>query len=180
MRRNILFGCACLMMILTACSSASAPPAESAGANDKSAADMASLELVNSRTGEMFKLSDFAGKTVWVQPMATWCLNCRRQMKTLIDVYHQADLDKIAIVSLSVAENVDNQTVAAYADEQGFEWIFAIATPEMGRALIDRFGQTVVVPPTTPHFIIAPDGTVSDLLSGYQDATAAMALLNGA
>ncbi|KPK07150.1 MAG: hypothetical protein AMJ56_13680, partial [Anaerolineae bacterium SG8_19] len=36
------------------------------------------LTLTNARTGETFTLADFGGQTVFVEPMATWCSNCRR------------------------------------------------------------------------------------------------------
>src|SRR5689334_14222167 len=44
-----------------------------------------SLPLANARTGEAFTLADLGGKTVYVEPMATWCTNCRQQMGTIRD-----------------------------------------------------------------------------------------------
>ena len=41
--------------------------------------DWTNLPLVNARTGDTFTLADFAGKTVFIEPMATWCPNCRAQ-----------------------------------------------------------------------------------------------------
>ena len=38
------------------------------------------LPLTNAQTGETFSLADFAGQTVYVEPMATWCANCRQQL----------------------------------------------------------------------------------------------------
>ena len=37
-------------------------------------------ELINASTGESFTLADFEGKTVYVEPFATWCGNCRKQL----------------------------------------------------------------------------------------------------
>jgi thiol-disulfide isomerase/thioredoxin len=166
MRFKLFFLSIGLMMLLAAC-----------GGNAAPAGDWLNLELVDARTGETFKLSDFAGKTVYVEPMATWCINCRRQMKTIIEVLPQIDPEKVVFVGLSVAENVDNQTLANYVDEQGFTWLFAVATPELGRALIDRYGQSAVIPPTTPHIIIYPDGTTSELITGYHDVPGVLALV---
>ncbi|MCU0511327.1 MAG: TlpA family protein disulfide reductase [Anaerolineae bacterium] len=135
-----------------------------------SAPAWAALPLVNARTGATFTLGDFAGKTVFVEPMATWCTNCRRQQRTLIDVLPQVNADAVVFVSLSVEDGLANQTLADYADDNGFNWLFAVATPELAQALIGQFGRTVVNPPATPHFIIAPDGRVGDLMTGFQDA----------
>src|SRR5215475_4612241 len=57
------------------------PPAAAPPANERSA--WHALPLVNARTGQAFTLADFAGKTVYVEPMATWCTNCRQQMGTI-------------------------------------------------------------------------------------------------
>ena len=38
------------------------------------------LPLTNARTGETFTFADFAGKTVFVEPMATWCTNVTTQV----------------------------------------------------------------------------------------------------
>ena len=34
---------------------------------------------MDARTGQTFTLADLQGKTVYVEPMATWCTNCRQQ-----------------------------------------------------------------------------------------------------
>ena len=38
------------------------------------------LELADVATGKNFKLADYHGKTVYVELMATWCPNCRKQL----------------------------------------------------------------------------------------------------
>jgi thiol-disulfide isomerase/thioredoxin len=87
------------------------------------------IALTNSRTGERFSLADFAGKTVYVEPMATWCTNCRAQMHRVVPVYEELSADnRFAFVSLSVGESITDSDLAGYADREGFDWIFAIAT----------------------------------------------------
>ena len=44
-----------------------------------------SYELTDVRTGEAFTLSTFTGKTVFVQPMATWCIRCKRQLNSVAE-----------------------------------------------------------------------------------------------
>ncbi|NOK58862.1 MAG: hypothetical protein GFH27_549301n110 [Chloroflexi bacterium AL-W] len=124
------------------------------------------LELTNARTGETFTLADFADKTVYVEPMATWCSNCRQQLGNLSQARAQLDSDQYAFIALSVETNISDADLAAYADEAGFEWTFAVMTPEVLQALTDVFGRTITNPPATPSFIIRTDGTNTDLMTG--------------
>jgi cytochrome oxidase Cu insertion factor (SCO1/SenC/PrrC family) len=128
------------------------------------------LPLVNARTGESFTLADFAGKTVFVEPMATWCTNCRQQLNNVkAATATLADAD-VVFVALSVETNLDNASLAAYADANGFDWTFAVITPELLQELAALFGRTITNPPATPHFIIRPDGSTSDLITGIESA----------
>ncbi|MCB9451411.1 MAG: TlpA family protein disulfide reductase [Anaerolineaceae bacterium] len=131
--------------------------------------DWASLPITNARTGETFTLADFAGKTVFVEPMATWCTNCRRQLGTNVrPAYEQLSSDNVVFVSFSVAENVSDQVLADYADQQGWEWVFAVASTELTAGLTSDYGRGVITPPSTPHFIISPTGTLSALHTGFE------------
>jgi thiol-disulfide isomerase/thioredoxin len=138
------------------------------------------IALTNARTGEIFTLADFAGKTVYVEPMATWCVNCRAQMHRVVPVYEELSADsRFAFVSLSVGENIADSDLATYADREGFGWIFAIATPEMLAELTNTFGGSVLTPPSTPHFLIFPDGTDSGLKTGPETTEALRTSLLG-
>jgi thiol-disulfide isomerase/thioredoxin len=124
------------------------------------------LPLVNARTGETFTFADFAGKTVFVEPMATWCSNCRQQLGTVSSARSQVDVGQVVFVALSVETNLTAGELAAYADRQGFDWLFAVMTPEILGELSGVFGRTITNPPSTPHFIIRPDGSTTDLVTG--------------
>jgi thiol-disulfide isomerase/thioredoxin len=124
------------------------------------------LPLTNARTGETFSLADFAGQTVYVEPMATWCTNCRQQLGNVSDAKAQLG-DEVAFIALSVETTLSADELARYAEDQGFDFTFAVMTPPLLRALAAAFGQSVTSPPSTPHFIISPDGTTSELLTGF-------------
>lgn len=126
------------------------------------------LPLVNAQTGESFTLADFAGKTVYVEPFATWCSNCRRQMG-YVNEARAAFGDDVVFVALSVEPNISNEALASYAEQQGFNFIFAAMSPEMLRETVAIFGQTISNPPATPHFIIRADGSTTDLFTGISD-----------
>src|SRR5207248_1685323 len=129
------------------------------------------LPLTDARTGQTFTLADLAGKTVYVEPMATWCTNCRQQMGTIRDQLRaQLDPQRIVLVGLSVETDLPREDLATYVDEQGFDWTFAVMTPEMLQALASRFGLTVTNPTAVPHFVIGPDGTTSELSTGFEAA----------
>ena len=138
----------------------------------------AALPLVNARTGERFTIADYAGQTIFVEPMATWCTNCRAQLNNVKEAKAQMTGD-VVFVALSVETALDQAALAQYADENGFDWIFAVATPELLQQLAGDFGQTIANPPATPHFVISPDGTVSDLTTGIESVEAIVASVQG-
>jgi thiol-disulfide isomerase/thioredoxin len=137
------------------------------------------LPLTDARSGATFTLADFAGQTVFVEPMATWCSNCRRQLQNVRAAQAQLGPDVI-FIGLSVETTLDNAAMAAYATNEGFEWPFAVASEELLQALVAEFGRTVVNPPATPHFIIRPDGSFTDLTTGIESAADLIAQLQAA
>lgn len=135
----------------------------------------AATPLVDARSGASFTLNDFAGKTIFVEPMATWCTNCRAQLNNIKTAAEQLAGADVVFVALSVETNLDAAALASYAEENGFAWTFAIATPELLLQLAGDFGQTIANPPATPHFIVSPDGAVSELYTGIESPAAIVA-----
>lgn len=136
-----------------------------------------SLPLVDARTGETFTFSDFSGQLVFVEPMATWCTNCRAQMRNLAAARQQLNNPNIVYIGLSVETTLAPGDLAGYADTHGFDWAFAVMTPEIVSALTDTFGRSVTVPPASPHFLIYPDGSLSPLSAGGIESTAELVQL---
>ena len=128
------------------------------------------IALTNAQTGESFTLGDFAGRTVFVEPMATWCTNCRRQLTDLAATYFQFEGDDVVFIAISVETTLNDSTLATYATDNGYPFTFAVASEDLVRALAAEFGQTVANPPSTPHFIIRPDGSFTDLDTGFESA----------
>jgi thiol-disulfide isomerase/thioredoxin len=129
------------------------------------------IALTDALTEESFTLADFAGKTVFVEPFATWCTNCRQQLANVHAAKQQAGED-VVFVALSVEPNVGSEALAAYAADTGYDLVFAAMPPEMLQALAAQFGQTISNPPATPHFVIRPDGSTSELQTGIQGVEA--------
>lgn len=135
------------------------------------------MALTNARTGETFTLADFMGKTVFVETMATWCTNCRQQLGNVKSAVARADSEQAIFVAISVETNLTAETLAQYADNNDFPWTFAVATPEMVQALAATFGPTIANPPATPHFLIYPDGSHGDLVTGYESGDQILATI---
>jgi cytochrome oxidase Cu insertion factor (SCO1/SenC/PrrC family) len=136
------------------------------------------LSLIDARTGAPFTLADFAGKTVFVEPFATWCTNCRQQLANVHAARQRAaelGRDDVVFVALSVEPNIGRDALAAYAADTGYDLIFAAMPPELLQALAGEFGQTIANPPATPHFVLQPDGTAGPLVTGIESTTAILA-----
>ncbi len=124
------------------------------------------LPLTNARTGETFTFRDFAGKTVYVEPMATWCSNCRMQLGIVREVLARVDPEHVVFIALSIETSLPDAQLARYANAAGFDWLFAVARLELYEELATTFGHSVLNPAVTPHFIIKPDGSTSALATG--------------
>lgn len=127
--------------------------------------DWQTIELTDARTGETFTLASFVGKTVFVEPMATWCTNCRQQLGNVREARAQLG-DDVVFIGLSLETTLSDADLAQYQSDQGFDWTFAVMTPELLQGLADTFGRSITSAPSTPHFVIRPDGSYTDLVTG--------------
>jgi thiol-disulfide isomerase/thioredoxin len=139
-----------------------------------------SAELTDACSGETFTLADFAGKTVYVEAMATWCPPCRDQLarvKEAAALIPEEERAEVVFVALSSEVDLPRETLADYAAANDFPFIFAVMPAEMLQAMVDDLGQEIAVPPATPHLIIAPDGSVGEVHTGSATAEEVLALL---
>ena len=142
--------------------------------------DWQTLTMTNARTGEEFAVSDFLGCAVYVETMATWCLNCLMQMGNVAEALPNLDPDRHVVIAISVETDLPAKDLAKYADNSNLDWIFSVASPEVLKAIVDEFGRDAIVPPSTPHVIVNPDGTASDLLTGLKGPDEIVELMNEA
>ena len=79
--------------------------------------------------------------------------------------------DDAVFVVLSVETDLSAEDVAEYAEDNGFSSMrFAVMSPELLAAFADAFGTSAVNPPSTPHVVIAADGTAGELETGSVSA----------
>jgi thiol-disulfide isomerase/thioredoxin len=121
-------------------------------------------ELVDVRTGDAFTLAELAADgPVLVETMAIWCANCRAQMGEIRSAHELATFHS---VSIDIDASEISGDLADYAEQQGFDWPFALADAELASLLRDRFGNGVLNPPSMPKLLVRSDGSVELLPLG--------------
>ncbi len=95
------------------------PPAPEVG---RLAPDFTLIDL----GGNQVSLSDFRGKTVFVNFWATWCPPCRAEMPE-IEAVHQEYKDKgVVVIGVDILETEDE--VSQFVQRGGYSWTFVIDT----------------------------------------------------
>ena len=167
-----------ISLAAAACTGGGPTPGESAVGGDDAATDLAwrSAQLTDVRSGETFTIDGLAGKLVAIEPMAVWCSNCRIQQREAVMALAALDSDDLIYVGLDVDPNEQVETLTAYAEEQGFDWTFAVASKDVARSLAAELGDQVLSPPSTPLILLGPDGMVIETHFGIRQAAALEAL----
>ncbi|PZR64901.1 MAG: hypothetical protein DLM71_00945 [Chloroflexi bacterium] len=127
--------------------------------------------------GSDFSLADLRGRLVAVETMAIWCINCRLQQQQAQAAIAAVDSPDLVYISLDVDPNEREADLVAYARKAGFDWRFAVASPDVARSLAATFGDEILSPPSTPLLIIGPDGALVSKHLGIQGADALASLL---
>jgi thiol-disulfide isomerase/thioredoxin len=164
--RSILPILGALAVLLGACSAAASPAGESGPPALPGAAATAFLahELVDVRSGERFTLGQLAAeKPVLVETMAVWCTTCLAQQREVVKAHAIGDFHSVGI---DVDPNERAESLADYANGEGFDWRYAMADAVLVKLLTDAYGFAVTNPPSTPTFVIMTDGTVRALEFG--------------
>lgn len=139
--------------------SATEPTTEPAGA------PWQTIEIVDV-DGQAFTLSELAGRPVFVENFATWCPTCRAQLGRTQEAAAAMGDDAVFVV-LSVETDLSADDVREYAQDNGFTSMrFAVMSDELLAAFADAFGTSAVNPPSTPHVVIAADGTAGAMETG--------------
>lgn len=99
--------------------------------------------------GNRFSLSDFGGRVVLLDLMATWCGPCVLEIAHLKNV-QQRYAGEVVILSISVAWGGDtSQGLAAFKEEQECDWTFAVDSDDVAV----KYGVTAI-----PKLVIIDKG----------------------
>ena len=168
---------AVLALALAACGGATTTEATP----DETASTAASpvLEIIAAAPdGSTFTPAEFTGQPVIVETFATWCSNCRSQLGSTQQAAAALGDDAV-VLALSVETSLDPAQLTAYAEENGFTDVrFGVLDAEALATLSDRFGNSVLNPPSTPKFLIGPDGTVGEMTTGPESADELLAAVD--
>jgi len=129
--------------------------------------DWKTIPLTDVLSGESFSVSDFSGKTVFVESFAVWCPTCLAQQRELAKITE----DTYVHVSLDTDPNEDEARVRSHLDAYGFDWRFAVADSQMTALLRDAFGLGVLSAPSAPVILVCPDQSAYFLQSGVKSAS---------
>ncbi len=86
---------------------------------------------LTSTEGEEFSLSDFRGKVVLLDFMATWCGPCISEMDHLKRVYSDYSAEGVIIISIDVDPSEDLHMLEDFKKKVEATWIFA-SGPSVG------------------------------------------------
>jgi thiol-disulfide isomerase/thioredoxin len=115
------------------------------------------------RNGERFRIADLVadGRVVFLETMAIWCANCRRQQGDVVVALSQLDPARVTWIGVDVDSSESAEALAEYSRRLGFDWPFVVAGQDLARAFATEFGDQVLSPPSTPIVVVGIDGRVT-------------------
>jgi len=127
--------------------------------------------LTNVSDGETFSVHDFKGKVVLVETMAQWCSNCLKQQMQVKSLHEKLGMPAdLVTIALDIDPNENGDKLKAYASNNGFDWIYAVAPAEVSREIGNLYGAQFLNPPSTPILLIDRKGEVHLLPFGIKSA----------
>lgn len=138
-----------------------------------------SAALTDARSGNAFTIDDLKGKVVLVELMAVWCSTCKQQQDEMKALHEQMGMpDDLVTVSLDIDPNENLDTVKAYLNTTGFDWMYAVAPADAAREIASLYGDQFLNPPSAPMLIVDRDGVTHPLPFGIKTADDLMQSVN--
>ena len=115
--------------------------------------------------GNVHSLSDYRGKTIFLNFWATWCPPCRAEMPYIQELYEEySQMDDSDVVILAVAfpdygKETDIEGIKSFLEENGYT--YPVLMDEEATLLFQYY---ITAYPTT--FLINPDGNVLGYIPG--------------
>jgi thiol-disulfide isomerase/thioredoxin len=131
--------------------------------------DWRDISLRDIRTGRTFTISDFKGKPVIMETFAVWCPTCAKQQREIRKLHSEIGNEFVSI-TIDIDPNENEEKVKEYLKENGFDWLYAVAPPELTRLLVNRFGTVIANAPSAPVLLINKDGNAKLLERGVKSS----------
>lgn len=97
--------------------------------------------------GNVFNVSDFSGRVVVLDFMATWCTACKKIMDDLREV-HAAHPD-VVFISIDIDSTENSQMLETFKQRYNATWTFALDTDEVSQKYgVAAIPKTVVINPS--------------------------------
>ncbi len=137
-----------------------------------------SVSLTDVNTGEAFTINDLKGKVVLVETMAVWCTNCFKQ-QTQVKALHESlgMRDDFVSLGMDIDPNEDAAKLQGFVEQNGFDWMYAVAPAEVSREISSLYGAQFLNPPSTPMLIIDRHGEAHPLPFGIKRSDDLLAAL---
>ena len=128
-------------------------------------------EFTDVNSGAVLKVADFQGKVVLVETLAMWCSNCYRQQQEVLRLHALlGERDDLVSLGIDIDPNEDSQALSRYTAENGFDWYYTVASPEVIEEISVLYGVQYLNPPSTPMLIIDRGGKAHLLPFGIKSA----------
>lgn len=134
------------------------------GSGETASEDTAPDFTLTDQYGNTHTLSDYKGKTVFLNFWATWCPPCKGEMPEIQEIYesygeNDSDVIVLGIASPDYGREKDEETVAAFLEENGYSFPVVMDT---GGLYAYTYGVSAY--PTT--FMIDKEGNVYGYVTG--------------
>ncbi|MDO8755311.1 MAG: TlpA disulfide reductase family protein [Anaerolineales bacterium] len=130
-----------------------------------------SASFTDASTGQAFTINDFKGKVVLVETLAMWCSNCKQQQEQVKALHTLlGERDDFISLGLDIDSNENAADLKGYAESNGFDWLYAVATMDVAREFSKLYGDQFLNPPSTPMLVIDRHGVAHPLPFGIKSA----------
>lgn len=130
-----------------------------------------SAALTDVNTGQVFTIQDNIGKVYLVETLATWCSNCLKQQQE-VKRFHDllGEREDFESLGVNIDPNEDTALLTGYVQQNGFDWLYVVASNEMIDEISALYGPQFLNPPSTPMLIIDRNGNPHPLGFGIKSA----------
>ena len=127
--------------------------------------------FTNVSSGETFTINDFKGKVVLIENLAMWCSNCKKQQEQVKILHELIGMNEDLVpIGLDIDTNENAEDLKTYIADNGFDWIYAVASQEVTREIANLYGAQFLNPPSTPIIIVDRKGVAHPMPFGIKSA----------